>query len=220
MKHIFFSILTALAFWHCQDPAPAPKNILNCYVRFDVAGRNVKAEASLRDGTTKNVIEMPEGIRFQSTEMKILPVRGITYSVEFPAVYTAETVFEWKTQKGEKGEFKLGVPSIDSFFFDTKVLSTKTPSILQWAGKPLGKGETLVFMWENTTEGRTVPMEVSTTLGAPLIEIPAAKMAQIGPGDWSLYLVRKRFEKTEVAYFLVESLTEFYTKPMLVKIED
>jgi len=189
-------------------------------VRFDVAGRNVKAEASLRDGTTKNVIEMPGGIRFQSSEMKILPVRGITYSVEFPAVYTAETVFDWKTQKGEKVEFKLGVPFIDSFFFNTKVLSLEKPSILQWVGNPLVKGETLVFMWENTAEGRTVPMEVSTTLGAPLIEIPAAKMTQLGTGDWSLYLVRKRFEKAEVANFLVESSAEFYTKPMLVKIGD
>ncbi|MBK6996701.1 MAG: hypothetical protein IPH31_17900 [Lewinellaceae bacterium] len=220
MKHIFFSILTALAFWHCQEPAPAPKNVLNCYVRYDVAGKKVKAEASLRDGSSKNIIELPGGIRFQSTEMKVLPVRGITYSVEFPAVYTAAPVFEWKTQKGEKGEFKPGVPSIDSFFFATKVLSIKNPSILQWVGKPLGKGETLVFMWENTAEGRTVPMEVSTTLGAPIIEIPAAKMAQIGVGDWSLYLVRKRFEKAELADFLIESSAEFYTKPMLVKIED
>ena len=140
---------------------------------------------------------------------------------QIPEINTTDNksyTFEWKTQKGEKGEFKPGVPSIDSFFFATKVLSIKNPSILQWVGKPLGKGETLVFMWENTTEGRTVPMEVSTTLGAPIIEIPAAKMAQIGLGDWSLYLVRKRFEKAELADFLIESSAEFYTKPMLVKI--
>ncbi|MFN0174856.1 MAG: hypothetical protein ACKVU0_09440 [Saprospiraceae bacterium] len=220
MKHIFFSILTALAFWHCQDPIPAPKNVLTCYVRYDAAGRNVKAEASLRDSASKNVVEMPGGIRFQSTEMKVLPVQGLTYSVEFPAVYTARPVFEWNTKKGEKREFKPEIPSIDSFFFATKIQSLKKSSILQWVGKPLGKGETLVFMWENASEGRTVPMEVSTTLRAPIIEIPAAKVAQIGVGDWSLYLVRKRFEKAEVANFLIESSAEFYTKAILVKIEN
>jgi len=219
MKHIFFSILTLLAFWHCQDPVPVTKNTLNCYVRFDAAGRKVKAEATLREGTRKQIIEMPGGIRFQSAEMKVLPVQGITYMVEFPATYTAQTLFEWKNKKGEKGLFKMEVPSIDSFFFDSKELSVKNPANLRWVGKPLGKGETLVFIWENVPDGKTVPMEVSTTLGAPLIEIPAAKIAQIGPGDWSLYLVRKRFAKAEVADFLIESAAEFYTKPIKVRVE-
>ena len=219
MKHIFFSILSALAFLHCQEPAPTPKNTLICYVRFDAAGRNVKAEATFRDGSTKQIAELPGGIRFQSTEMKVLPVRGITYSTEFPARYTPEMIFDWKNKKGEKSELKLSVPAIDSFFFDTKVLSVKTSTNLQWIGKPLGKGETLVFIWENVAEGRTEPMEVSTTLNAPFIEIPAAKLAQVGPGDWSLYLVRKRLVKAEVSNFLVESTAEFYTKPILVKIE-
>ncbi|MBC7774254.1 MAG: hypothetical protein H7246_02350 [Phycisphaerae bacterium] len=219
MKHIFFSILTALAFWHCQDAAPSPKNILNCYVRFDAAGQKVKAEASLLDAASKQAIELPGGIRFQSTEMKVLPVRGITYTVEFPAVYKAEQIFDWKNKKGERGELKIAVPVIDSFFFDSKVLSIKNPANLRWIGKPLAKGETLVFIWENTEEGKTVPMEVSTTLGAPLIEIPAAKVAQIGVGNWSLYLVRKRFAKAETTDFLVESMAEFYTRPIMVRVE-
>ncbi|MFN0213130.1 MAG: hypothetical protein ACKVT2_02645 [Saprospiraceae bacterium] len=219
MKHIFFSILTALAFLHCQEPPQTPKNTLSCYVRFDAAGRNVKAEATIRDGTTKQIVEMPGGIRFQSTEMRILPVRGITYSIEFPARYTPEVIFDWKNKQGEKSELKLSAPAIDSFFFDTMVLSTKTATNLQWVGRPLDKGETLVFMWENTAEGRTVPMEVSTTLGAPLIELPAAKLAQVGAGNWSLYLVRKRLVKTEVSNFLVETTAEYYTKPIKVKIE-
>ena len=219
MKHIFFSILTALAFCHCQAPAPAPKNILNCYVRFDAAARKVKAEATLHDGATKQIIDIPGGIRFQSTEMKALPVQGITYTTEYAAAFVAEPVFEWKNKKGEKGQFKLEAPSIDSFFFDSPVLSVKQSANLQWKGTPLGKGETLVFIWENTADGKTVPMEVSTTLGAPLIEIPAAKIEQIGAGDWSLYLVRKRFGKAELADFLVESVAEYYTKPILVKIK-
>ncbi len=218
MKHIFFSILTTLAFWHCQAPAPAPKSILNCYVRFDAVSRKVKAEATLYDGTTKQVIELPGGIRFQSTEMKVLPVRGITYTAEYPAAYTTEQVFVWKNKNGMPGQFKLNLPSIDSFFFENKVLSVKTSANLHWLGKPLSKNETLVFIWEDAKEGKTVPMEVSTTLNEPLIELPAAKIAQLGPGDWSLYLVRKRLEKSEVADYFVESTGEYYTKPISVKV--
>lgn len=218
MKHIFFSILTTLAFWHCQAPAPAPKGILNCYVRFDAVSRKVKAEATLYDGTTKQIIELPGGIRFQSTEMKVLPVRGITYTAEYPASYTSEQVFDWKNKAGALGQFKLNLPSIDSFFFDAKVLSVKNSANLHWSGKPLSKGETIVFIWEDIKEGKTVPMEVSTTLNEPLIELPAAKIAQVGPGDWSLYLVRKRLEKSEIADYFVESTGEYYTKSIQVKV--
>ncbi len=218
MKHIFFSILTALAFWHCQAPTPAPKGILSCYVRFDAAAQKVKAEASLHDGTTKQVIELAGGLRFQSVDMKILPVRGITYTAEYPAKYNPEQAFDWKNKIGEPGKFKLILPSIDSFYFDSKVLSVKKPANLQWTGEALGKGETLVFIWENAVEGKTIPMEVSTTLGAPLIELPAAKIAQLGPGDWSLYLVRKRLEKSEGPDFFMESTAEYYTKPIKLKV--
>lgn len=161
---------------------------------------------------------MPGGFRFQSTEMKLLPVRGITYMTEFPAKFSAEQTFDWKNSKGEKREFSLSLPEIDSFFFDGKALSIKEPAQLHWLGKPLGKGETIVFIWEDKENGKTVPMEVSTTLGAPLIEIPAAKLAEVGLGDWSLYLVRKRKEKAEIADYFVESTAEYYTKPAKVKV--
>jgi hypothetical protein len=220
MKHIFFSILTALAFFHCKEPAPAPKNTLNCYVRFDAAGRNVKSEVSLYDGTTKKVMEIPGGISFQATPMKLLPLRGVTYVVEYPAAYTPEQVFEWTNKKGEKGFFKLNVPSIDSFYFDLPVLSVKKPANLEWIGAPLGKGETLVFMWENQAKGLTVPMEVSTTYSKPLIEIPAAKIAEVGPGNWTVYLVRKRLGKSETPEYMVDHNAEYYTKPISVKIAE
>lgn len=219
MKHIFFSILTALAFCHCQAPAPAPKNTLQCYVRFDAAARKSKAEATVLEGASKKVIEWPGGIRFQSMEMKVLPVRGITYSVEYPAKYTEEQVFEWKNEQGEQNRFKLQLPAIDSFFFDHPALSIKEFADLHWIGEPLHKGETLVFIWENATDGKTVPMEVSTTLGAPLIEIPAAKLSQLGAGDWSLYLVRKELKKSEAANFIVESTAEYYTQSIPVKLK-
>ncbi len=218
MKHIFFSILTALAFYQCKPAAPAPKNILHCYVRFDAPAHKIKAEASVQDGSTKKTIECPGGLLFQSTEMKIMPIRGLTYTAEYPAKYLPEQVFEWKNKKMQKGLFTLELPSIDSFFFDTPVLSVKTPANLRWIGKPLSKGETLVFIWDNTAEGKTVPMEVSTTLAAPLIEIPAAKLAQLGPGDWSLYLVRKKLSKSETDDFFIESTAEYYTDVVSVKV--
>jgi len=218
MKHIFFSILTVLAFCHCQPAAPKTKNTLYCYVRYDATGKKIKAEAGLFDAISKVALDIPRGMRFQSTEMKALPVRGITYSLEFPAAYIQNPVFERKNAQGVSERYPVQVPLIDSFFFETKVISVQVPSFMEWVGKPLEKNETLVFMWENAEKGRTIPMEVSSTLGKPLIEIPAAKLAQIGPGNWSLYLVRKRRERTETLDLVVEKSTEYYTKPIEIRL--
>lgn len=219
MKHIFFSILTVLAFWGCREAAPVPKNTLSCYVRYDADARVLKAEASLREGATKKIVEMSGGIRFQSTSMNLLPVRGLTYSLEYASAFTPAPTFEWKDQAGLPLRHNVNMPRIDSFYFGNPVLTVEESGFLRWIGTPLDKNETLVFIWDNEAEGKTQNMEVSTTLGQPLIEIPAPKMAQIGPGEWSLYLVRKRLEKTEVSQYTVESTAEFYTKPVKVKIE-
>ena len=52
MKHIFFSILSALAFSSCQTTETAPKRTLECYVRFLEPEALVHAEATLSEGTT------------------------------------------------------------------------------------------------------------------------------------------------------------------------
>ncbi|MBL7807932.1 MAG: hypothetical protein JNN28_08970 [Saprospiraceae bacterium] len=219
MKHIFFSILSFLAFLQCKEAPAPPKHILQCYVRFDAPARNVKAEATLRDGISKQIIDIPGGIKFQATAMKPLPVQGITYSLEFPAAYTKTVDFEWTNAAQKRGLFQLETPAIDSFFFDTKELSTSTSAYLQWLGTPLSPAETLVFMWERADGSATVPMEVSTTLGKPLIEIPAAKIGQLGAGDWNLYLVRKRAGKADNPDFAIEYAAEYYTKTQKVKIK-
>lgn len=220
MKHIFFSILSFLVFSQCQDTPPPPKHILQCYTRFDAAGKKVKAEATLRDGVSNQVIDIPGGIQFQATAMKALPVHGITYSIEYPAAPTKTVDFEWINAQGKKGLFQLDMPAIDSFFFNAEVLTLKSPAYLQWLGKALDPAESLIFMWEKADGSATVPMEVSTTLGKPLIEIPAAKLGQLGAGDWNLYLVRKRAGKADNPDYAIQFAAEYYTTTRKIRMED
>jgi hypothetical protein len=176
--------------------------MLNCYMRFDAKGQKIKAEATLRDASSGQPVEMPGGIQFQSTQMKMFPVMGITYTLEYSAAFTPEPAFKWKNAKGEPMQFRF-----------------KAPARLQWAGEALGKGETIVFIWENTTDGRTVPMEVSTTLGLPLIEVPASKLNELGAGEWALYLVRKRPVKAEIDNYKIECRAEYYTRPIKIQLK-
>lgn len=191
---------------------------MSCYARYDNEGKKVRAEATFHDSQTKQVVDNPGGVRFQSLEMTTIPVMGITYTADYPASFTKEMVFEWQNAAKEPVKYTLEAPSIDSFAFNIQELSIKHSAFLQWKGSALGKGETLIMMWENAQTGATVPMEVSTTLGAPMIEVPAAKLAQLGPGKWTLYLVRKKFAKTELKDYFVESIGEYYTKPQPVTI--
>lgn len=218
MKHTFFSVLTIWVFCQCQTPTPAPQ-MLNLYMRFDAKGQKIKAEATLRNASTGQPVEMPGGIYFQSTAMKALPVMGITYSLEYSSAFTPEPAFKWKNEKGEPVQFTFKAPSIDSFSFQSDQLSLQESGRLQWAGEALGRGETIVFIWENTADGRTVPMEVSTTIGLPLIEVPAAKLNELGPGQWSLYLVRKRPVKAEIGGYKIECRAEYYTQPVKIQLK-
>lgn len=218
MKHIFFSILTTIAFCTCEAPPKPPKSTLNCYMRFDAAAASIKAEATLRDGATSNFVDIAGGIRFQATAMRLLPMQGLTYALEYPAKFIAEPSFDWSDKSGKPLRYSFKAPAIDSFYFDTPTLSTTKASKLHWAGESLAANETMIFIWENAEGSRTERMEVSSTFGAPVIEMPAAKIAQLPPGKWSLYLVRKRSARSEVGDFKVENVAEYYTRPIQVTI--
>jgi hypothetical protein len=218
MKHIFFLVLTTLAFIGCNTAEKPQKHTMFCYIRYDEAAKSVKAEASLQDVDKKISIEIPGGIRYQGTEMTLTPVYGMTYHHEYSAAFLAEHVFEWRDKKNVKQLFSMNLDPVPEFDLGGKNISVAKGTALVWEGTPLGKGETMVLMWENTTAGLTVPMEVSTSSGRPVIDIPAAKMKDIAPGDWTLYLVRKKLTKTMVADIPVNGILEYYTKTISVRV--
>ena len=104
--------------------------------------------------------------------------------------------------------FSVGSPSI----------SQSQPCKLTWNSTPLGKGETMVLMWENNAKGLTVPMEVSSVSSMAQIDIPAAKLKEIVPGDWTLSLVRKRLMKDTIGGIPVNGISEVYSKAIAVKV--
>jgi hypothetical protein len=201
MKHIFFLFLTTLALFGCAPKEKAQNRTLFCYVRYDEAVKAVKAEASLQDPGAKTSLEIPGGIRYQGMEMELAPVYGMTYRYEYTANFLPEHVFEWRDQQNSKQLSRTSLDPINSFFLPGKTIATAQPTAVQ-----------------NTEEGQTVPMEVSTTSGRPQIDIPAVKMKDITPGKWTLYLVRKKLSKNKVADLPVNTILEYYTKAIEVKV--
>jgi len=218
MKYIFFLILTTLAFLGCNSQQKAENHTLFCYARYDETLKLTKAEATLQDVGNKTTLEIPGGIRYQSMEMKLTPVYGMSYRYEYPARFVAEQVFDWRDANKNKQVFRMSIDPITTFSLQGNTISQSQPATLTWEGSPLGKGETMVLMWENAKEGTTLPLEVSTSVGVPKIDIPAAKLKDFSPGDWTLYLVRKKLVKDNIAGMPVNGITEFYSKPIEVKI--
>ncbi|MBL7829364.1 MAG: hypothetical protein JNJ57_22195 [Saprospiraceae bacterium] len=219
MKRIFFLVLTTLVFFCCTAEEKKTYQSANCYVRYDEAQGRVSAEATFNHPESKIAVEVPGGVRFQSNDMKATTTYGHMYRYEETVKFQPEQVFEWGPKNKGASTLKVGIVPIQNFSFGTSEISFGDAVKLTWDGAALGKGETLVFMWENKEKGLTVPLEVSTTIGEPIVEIPGEKMKSISPGNWTLYLVRKKLQKSNVDGIAVNSILEYYTKPIALKIK-
>jgi hypothetical protein len=218
MKHIFFSVLTTLAFSYCANPDNSQTTALQCYVRLDEQAGVVKAEATMRTGLEATPIEVPGGIQFQGKPMELLPIQGIQYRTEYNAVFVPEVKFTWKNADKPMHQLQLNPNPISDFHFESDTLTAKTAATLRWKGPSLEKGETLVLIWEEKTSDQTVSMEIISQGPESKIDFPAVKMSELTPGKWNLYLVRKKLFRKDVDGIPCTAIVELYTKSRLITI--
>ncbi len=213
MKHIFFLVLPAFVFSCGQTTEKPQKQTLECYVRYLVPEGEIHAEATLRTSEPQpRAVEASEGMRYQGKAMKVAAQPSVTYRWDDRGVFTPRHVFSWKDGKGNPQQFEMTLSPITVFGFGTKTLSRQEPATLRWEGDPLAKGETLVFLWENASLNKTIPMEVINTSGKPAIDFPASKVAELDPGLWTYYLVRKKLTKTDAGGVAASGIIEYYSK--------
>lgn len=221
MKHIFFLILTTLAFSFCAPDAPARKQSLETYVRYLEQEGQIHTEATMRiaePGKEPLPVEVAGGIRYQGMEMSIQPVRSITYRFDKTGGFETNHAFSWKDDKGRELSFHTQLDPISSFGFGNKVVDRSKAATFSWEGKPLGKGEALVFMWENPEKHLTNPLEVINPGPVSRISYPAAKLSELEPGTWTLYLVRKKLIKTDVNGVECSGIIEYFTRTDTVEV--
>ena len=220
MKHIFFSILSVLTFSFCQTADTAKKRSFDCYVRFLEPERQIHAEATLREGDTNpQPVQPPGNILYQGKEMKLITTPAVSYRLDKSGGFDQQHVFAWKDEKGQSQQFEMQLSPITKFGFGTKELSRQHTATMRWEGEPLAKGEALVFLWENAALHKTVPMEIINTSGKAIIEFPAAKIAQLDPGEWTYYLVRKKLTKSDTNGVAASGIIEYYTKVDTVEVK-
>jgi hypothetical protein len=218
MKHIFFSVLTTLAFSYCANPTIDQTATLQCYVRLDEQQGVIKVESTMKQGTDAHPVEIPGGIQFQGKAMDLLPIQGLQYRTSYNAAFVPELKFTWTSTENKLHTLLLSPNPISEFKFASDTLPAKQPATLRWKGPALEKGETMVLIWEQKATGQTVPMEIISQGPEPKIEFPAAKLSEIGPGKWELYLVRKKLIKKDVDGIQTSSIVELYTKSRTITV--
>lgn len=220
MKHIFFSILSAFAFSACEIAQPTKHRAFECYVRYLEPDAQTHVEATFREGDTLlRAIQPPGNVFYQDKEMKLLTHPAVTYRVDKNGQFEPKHTFSWKDEKEQLSRFDMQLSPIRQFGFVKEPLSRKEAATIRWAGDPLGKGETLVFLWENAALRKTVPMEIINTGGKAAIEFPAAKIAQLDAGEWTYYLVRKKLTKASINGVEASGIIEYYTKSDTVLVK-
>jgi hypothetical protein len=213
----FFIFLSA-----CGAPAPPELRTARCYARFDAGTGEQTAEFTLfknaRD-TSEQAVEMPGGIFYQGVSMLLRKIPAPAYRRSYKTAFSPEQRFSWKDVSGKNTDFDLAMTKIDSFWFDKTVLSKNAPATLYWSGGGLEKGETLVLFWENAVSGQNTPIELYADGAPSSILLPAAKIKELAPGDWSLYLVRKKLTRGAAGGMPITGVTEYYTRAKNVRIQ-
>lgn len=216
MKYIFFWILLFSSILSCSSDKPRKTQAAECYVRYLVPEGRILAELTLREGEpgqkAVNPVVSPGGARYQGILMNELSDEGVVYQLSSPGGYTQEHVFSWSDDQKQTRKFAMSLAPITSFSFGSKSISRQTPATFTWEGAPLEKGEGLVFLWESLDRLKTLPMEIIGTPGQHQIDFPAAKLAELAPGDWTLYLVRKKVSATDLDGVEITGLAEYYTQ--------
>jgi hypothetical protein len=225
MRQIFFLTLAAAIWSGCSEAPAAPKRTADCYVRYLKPEGQLLAETILREQapgqTDAKSVEAPNGIRYLGSLMRAMDLQGTTtYRAERTDGYAPDHIFTWKDSDGNPYTFKMNLPPITAFSFDPATISRKKPATLTWSGAPLEKGERIAMIWESTDGSRTVPMEILGMPGQNRIEFPAAQLAKLEPGTWSLYLVRKKNIQTELPGATVRCTAEYYTDEIVFTVTD
>lgn len=225
MKQVLFLFFVAFACAGCSEAPATGKRSAECYVRYLKPESQLSAELILKEtppGKSEPLpYSPPGGVRFGGTLMRALVLQDRpVYRLAQGGGYTPGHTFTWSDEQGLQDTIAINLPAISAFTFDDVPLSRKKPSTFSWTGAPLEKRETLVFMWERTSDRMTVPMEILGMPGQQSIDFPAAQLAKLEPGTWTLYLVRKKATEIDSPRLSVRCLAEYYSDVDTLTVTD
>lgn len=222
MKHTFFSLLSAIVLTCCAGQPPKANMTIDVYWRYLVENGQGHVETTFFEQKTPEAkpapVQLPKPPSFMKDVMRLRPVQGLAYTLDKSSGFETNAFLSWSDQQGVAHSIPLKMEELYKINFNPARLSHQTPSRFQWTGAPLGSSETLLFMWENAQTRETLPMEIIGAPGSTGIDFPAAQIAKLSPGKWTVYAVRKQMERGEVDGTGYEAITEYFTPSIVVEV--
>lgn len=196
----------------CKPKSATEYYRVDCYVRFNATEANLQAEVTAKNTRTGASTGLVGGATYQGKTMTLVDVQGIRYRYERNGTLEKQHQFGWKDGTGTDQNWILPLPTLAQYTFASKEASLNEPLSFSWADEPVGPGELLIFMWENTTSHQTVPLNVAPPIGMQQVEIPASQLKGLSPGRWTVYAVRRKVFQAKLNQTEVTGLAEYYSR--------
>ncbi|MCB0547403.1 MAG: hypothetical protein KDD19_07415 [Phaeodactylibacter sp.] len=199
-----------------------PHHFAEFFVRYLQGEKELKAHASFFEGdsiATAVPKAFAGGAAFQgnSMEARNLPGGTIRYSYEQRSDYADSFKFGFQDDFGQKREISIAMAPVDSFAVQGGQASRSTGMSLYARGGKLTQGESMVLLF-NDEENKASTIMLTGPSAGELYSIPAAKVEALRPGQYTLYLVKKKrvAEPGDSLSFLAD--IEFYTSTIEVEV--
>lgn len=192
------------------------------YVRYLEAERQVKAHASFTYGDSLPALhshQFSKGVTFQGNAMKSsqLPDQLLRYVYNGVSDYATDGfLFTYEDPHSKPRSARLKLSPIEDFSLQGNSLSKGL--ILSIKGASFRDNENLVLLFLND-KNQAFSTEIKGSFEGKSLNLPAAQLVGITPGNYFLYLVKKQIAISRDANIHMTSEIEFYTKTIKVQIE-
>ena len=230
MKQVYiFSLIllvfSALMFAGCggAQPEEAPRHLFaEFFVRYLQTERELKAHATFFEGDSIQTA-IPKafagGATFQGVGMNArnLPGGTVRYALEQHDNYADTFRFSFKDDLGIRRDIPVAMAPIDSFSVRDEQISKSTGMALYARGGRLTKGESMVLFFSDQDNKASTILLTGPSAGEEY-RIPAAKVETFAPGNYDLYLVKKKREVVKGDTISTMADIEYYTNTIKVEV--
>ncbi len=227
LKYIFF-ILLIIPVLNCQPEAKVKtkeeaKHIFaKFYVRYLQAEKELKAEASFKQGdtiSTARSIVLQEA-NFEKNKMEIQNLGksyGIRYSFRKAAPYSTQYDFEFGNEQIGIHKHTVQMEPITAFYIKEEIVKKTAGINLIWEGQALSKDQELVLLFTDE-QNKAFPITVSGPTPSNSIALSSEKIASLSPGKGRLMVIKKQLIKTKETNFTKITEMEFYSNNLDIEI--
>jgi hypothetical protein len=193
------------------EPTPATEVVtVTGNVRYEAGRQELRGELLLPD----SVSTAPEFMGSAMLALGGMPARRFRLSL--PTAYPDEIRFGVREAGGT---LHFGFP-VRGVYIDSLPAAMERDSTVSFpvAETGLGENESLVIFFEPVSRGRPERILITGPTRRGVVTLPPSALADIPPGDYSVYLVKQQVNRDRREHVKASIQTEYFTRDRAVTI--